>query len=67
MVSRNQLRQISHVKNVKHLEDNKWLFEVNSDIRAEIARYAQNNSLLILTMRVEEKSMEDVFKELTRG
>lgn len=67
VVSRNQLRQISHVKNVKHLEDNKWLFEVNSDIRAEIARYAQNNSLLILTMRVEEKSMEDVFKELTRG
>ncbi len=67
VVSRNQLRQISHVKNVKHLEDNKWLFEVNSDIRAEIARYAQNNSLLILTIRVEEKSMEDVFKELTRG
>ncbi|MBL7899741.1 MAG: gliding motility-associated ABC transporter ATP-binding subunit GldA [Crocinitomicaceae bacterium] len=67
VVSRNQLRQISHVKNVKHLEDNKWLFEVNSDIRAEIARYAQSNSLLILTMRVEEKSMEDVFKELTRG
>lgn len=67
VVSRNQLRQISHVKNVKHLEDNKWLFEVNSDIRAEIARYAQNNSLLILTMRVEEKSMEDVFKELTKG
>ena len=65
--TRNQLRQIPHVSNVKQIEGNKWLFEAKQDIRAEIAKYAQKNNLLVLTMRVEEKSMEDVFKELTKN
>lgn len=65
--TRNQLRQIPHVSNVKHIDGNKWLFEAKQDIRAEIAKYAQKNNLLVLTMRVEEKSMEDVFKELTKN
>lgn len=65
--SKNQLRQIPNVKNIKHVEDNKWLVEANSDVRAEIAKFAQKNNLLVLTMRIEEKSMEDVFKELTKG
>lgn len=65
--TRNQLRQITNVTNVKNIDGNKWLFESNQDIRAEIAKYAQKNNLLVLTMRVEEKSMEDVFKELTKN
>lgn len=65
--SKNQLRQIPNVKNIQHVEDNKWLVEANSDVRAEIAKFAQKNNLLVLTMRIEEKSMEDVFKELTKG
>lgn len=66
-VSKNQLRQIGSVKELKSLENNQWLFEASADIRPDIARFAQNNKLLVLTMRIEEKSMEDVFKELTRG
>jgi ABC-2 type transport system ATP-binding protein len=66
-ISRNKLSQIVGVGSVKHLEANKWLFESNQkDIRANIAKYAQQNNLLVLTMRVEEKSMEEVFKELTK-
>lgn len=65
--TKSQLKQIQQVRNIKHLENNQWLFEANSDIRADLARFAQKNNLLILTMRIEEKSMEDVFKELTRG
>jgi ABC-2 type transport system ATP-binding protein len=66
-ISRNKLSQITGVGSVKHLEANKWLFESNeTDIRANIAKYAQQNNLLVLTMRVEEKSMEEVFKELTK-
>ena len=64
--SRNQLSKINGVSSVKHLEANQWLFaSKEDDIRPNIAKFAQQNDLLVLTMRVEEKSMEEVFKELT--
>jgi len=63
--SRNKLRQIAQIKSVKHLEGNKWVFSGEGDIRPGIAKFAQQNNLLVLTMSVEEKSMEEVFKELT--
>lgn len=64
--SRNQLSKINGVSSVKHLEANQWLFASNQDdVRPSIAKFAQQNDLLVLTMRVEEKSMEEVFKELT--
>jgi ABC-2 type transport system ATP-binding protein len=65
--SRNQLKSIPGVSSVKNIEDNKWLFEAKDDIRLEIAKYAQQNNLLTITMRLEEKSMEEVFKELTKN
>lgn len=65
--SRNALKQIAGVKSVKNVEGNKWLFESDGDIRAEIATWAQKNKLLTLTMRLEQKSMEAVFKELTKN
>ncbi len=65
--SRNQLRQINGVSSVKHLEGNQWLFaSAEKDIRPSIAKFAQQNGLLVLTMRIEEKSMEEVFKTLTK-
>lgn len=64
--SRNQLSKINGVSSVKHLEGNQWLFASNdTNIRANIAKFSQQNDLLVLTMRVEEKTMEEVFKELT--
>ena len=64
--SRNQLSKINGVSSVKHLEGNQWLFASNyGNIRANIAKFSQQNDLLVLTMRVEEKTMEEVFKELT--
>ncbi len=67
VVSRNQLRQIANIKSVKNVEGNKWLFSGEGDIRPAIAKYAQQHNLLILAMSVEQKSMEEVFKELTAG
>ena len=64
--SRNALSKINGVSSVKHLEGNQWLFASNDKkIRANIAKFSQQNDLLVLTMRVEEKTMEEVFKELT--
>ena len=66
-VSRSQLQKINGAQIVRNIEGNQWLFETDGDIRAAIAKYAQENGLLTLTMRLEEKSMEEVFKELTKN
>ena len=65
-ISRNKLSQINKISSVKHLEGNQWLFESEIDARSIIAKFAQQNDILILTMQVEEKSMEEVFKILTK-
>ncbi|MFT4600508.1 MAG: ABC-2 type transport system ATP-binding protein [Arenicella sp.] len=67
VASRNQLRKITGVSSVKNIQENQWLIESKGDIRAEIAKWSQKNNLLTLTMRLEEKTMEEVFKELTKN
>jgi ABC-2 type transport system ATP-binding protein len=61
---------VSKVPSVNNLQkvDKGWLFESNKniDLRKNIAQFAQQNNLLILTLRVEEKSLEELFKELTK-
>ncbi len=66
-VSKNQLSKIRQVSKVEAFE-NGWLLEGNGeeDLRKVIAQFAQLNNLLVLTLRTEEKTLEEVFKELTR-
>jgi ABC-2 type transport system ATP-binding protein len=47
---------------------NGWLLETTDDVdlRKVIAQYAQQNNLLVLTLKTEEKTLEEVFKELTK-
>ncbi len=69
-VSDKQLRAIPGVSNVKKLEAAAtWLIESQSgtDLRKIISQAALKNSWLVLSMRAEEKSLEQVFKELTQG
>ena len=67
-VSRNQLVQIQLIQKVKEVTPNTFIIEAAAhvDVRKTIARYAQENQLLILTIRLEEKSLEEVFKQLTQ-
>ena len=65
VVSKNQLQNIKGVKSAKQVENNQWVISSVADVRANVAQFAQDNSLLILTIRLEEKSMEEVFKDLT--
>lgn len=67
-VSKNQLNKIDGVGKVEKFE-NGWLIESKEDmdLRKAIARFAQSNDLLVLTLRKEEKSLEEVFKSLTSG
>ncbi len=66
-VSKNQLSKIKQVSKVEAFE-NGWLLEGNGeeDLRKVIAQFSQLNNLLVLTLRAEEKTLEEVFKELTR-
>jgi ABC-2 type transport system ATP-binding protein len=66
-ISKSQLNKIASVTKVETVGSG-WLLEsqLGTDLRKEIAQYARDNELLILTMRLEERSLEEVFKELTK-
>ncbi len=66
-ITKSTLTKIKHVRKVEKVADG-WLIETTDDVdlRKILAKYAQENNLLILTMKTEEKSLEEVFKELTK-
>jgi len=67
-LSKNNLKKEAGISNVENVGENAWLVESNNsvDLRKLIAQYAQKNNLLVLTLRKEEKTLEEVFKELTK-
>ena len=66
-VTKSQLTKITGVRKVEKVMKG-WLLETTEqvDLRKVIAQYAQQNGLLILTLKLEERSLEEVFKELTK-
>ena len=67
-VSRNKLKKIQGVGRVEQLGEG-WLLETSEemDLRKSVAQFAQQNDLLAVTLRKEEKSLEEVFKQLTKS
>jgi ABC-2 type transport system ATP-binding protein len=66
-VQKQALSKIETVTQVKQLGEG-WLLEGNGkqDLRKLIAKFAQQKELLVLTLKVEEKTLEEVFKSLTK-
>jgi len=66
-VSKSQLIKIPNIQKVEAV-NNAWLIETSADIdlRKEIAQFAQKENWLILTLKIEKKSLEEVFKDLTK-
>lgn len=66
-VSKNQLNNISQIRKVKQTNEG-WLFEGlnGTEMRKNIAKFAQENNNLVLALKVEERSLEEVFKEKTK-
>ena len=62
------LIKINGVENVTPSGKTTFIFETskNNDIRENIFKYAVNNNIVLLSMYKKEKSMEDVFRELTK-
>lgn len=67
-ISRSILQKIPGVSKVQKVTESSFLIESQGteDLRKMIALYAQQNNLLVITLRTEEKSLEEVFKELTK-
>jgi ABC-2 type transport system ATP-binding protein len=66
-VSKVQLSKIPGVQQVESLEGG-WLLGTSAteDLRKEVAMFAQKQGWLVLAMRIEQKTLEEVFKELTK-
>lgn len=66
-VTKNQLNKIDGVSKVEKVAEG-WLLEskLDVDLRKSIAQFANQNNVLTLTLRKEEKTLEEVFKELTK-
>jgi len=62
------LEQIEGVNKVKKIDGNNWLVESLSkeDIRQNIFNYAVQNNFIVLSMQKKEKSVEEVFQNLTK-
>ncbi len=62
-------KKLPAIQNVKPLEGNQFLLETSekSDIRGEIFNFAVNQGLTILSLSMKEKSLEDLFREITTG
>jgi ABC-2 type transport system ATP-binding protein len=67
-VSKNQILKIKGINKVEKVGENGWLVESNGnlDLRKTIAQFAQQNNVLVLTLRKEERTLEEVFKSLTK-
>jgi ABC-2 type transport system ATP-binding protein len=67
-VNKNQILKIKGINKVEKVVENGWLVESNGnlDLRKTIAQFAQQNNVLVLTLRKEERTLEEVFKSLTK-
>lgn len=62
-------KQLPFVESVKSLGDGRFLLESSEtrDIRAEVFNFAVNQKLTILSLSLQQKSLEEVFRELTQS
>ena len=62
-------KKLPAIHDVKSLKGNSFLLETREkrDIRAEIFNFAVSQGLTILSLSLKEKSLEEVFREITGG
>jgi len=67
-VDQKKLERIGGVNKVLPVEKNQWLIqsEPEKDIRSEVFNFAVKNNLTVLSMQKQEKSLEQVFQQLTK-
>jgi len=63
------LQSINQVEKVVHVIDNKWLITAiaDLDIREAIFNFAVKQNLTVISMQIQEKSLEEAFQDLTNS
>ena len=60
---------LNKIKGVTRVQsyNNGWLIESESleDLRMQVSKFAHENELILLTLKVESKSLSEIFKDLT--
>ncbi len=66
-VEESALLKISGIEKVKSVNNCTWLVQTThgKDIRSDIFQFAVNNNLTVLSLQKKDKSLEEVFHELT--
>ncbi len=64
----NELLDTKGISNVKRIKKNHWIIESSAkkDIREDIFKFSVSKGISILSMQKKEKSLEEVFQELTK-
>lgn len=64
----NLLKNLPGVQNLKKIRHATWLIQTteNHDLRSDLFRFAVEKGLIILSMHLRDKKLEDVFRELTQ-
>ncbi len=67
-VDESVLLKIGGIEKIKPLKDSGWLIQTsqNRDIRPEIFKFAVDNNLTVLSLYRKDKSLEEVFQDLTK-
>ena len=61
------IEKIEGVLKVKEIGQKRLLVQSSEDIRPLLFKFAVNNGLTVLSMQLKEKSLEELFRELTRN
>ena len=63
------LLKIANITNAVRIKENHWVLEATTkkDVREDIFNFAVSNNFSVLSMQKKEKSLEDVFQELTKS
>jgi len=64
-VNENELKKVEGIISVKQ-KGKKFLLKCTSDIREQLSHAASQNNWILLSMNLEEDSLEDVFQKLTK-
>jgi ABC-2 type transport system ATP-binding protein len=68
-VAESTLQQLKQVKSLKHLEQNRWLLETAHPelLRKELMAWSLQQDIAILTLQNSGQSLEEAFRDLTKG
>lgn len=66
-VSTGDLKKINGVERVQHTDGSQYriFYNPSSDLRETLFKFAVEHNLSVLTLRVEEQKLEEIFKQLT--